>query len=116
MNPPTDPRLLDALAGLDAEANMEVALRTRRAVMVAANQMREAEQRVRYNIGLALLVVCALLVFLTPMLWLVAENVFDGEVWQDAQTVTAMLVITTATTIFAAILGQRSRRPGRENA
>jgi hypothetical protein len=116
MTPSADPKLLDALAGLDAGANMEVVQRTRRAVMVAANEMREAEMRTRRNVGLMLLVVGALLVFLTPMLWLVAENIFDGEIWQDAQTLTALLVITTASTIFAAILGQWSRRPRREDA
>lgn len=116
MTPSTDPKLLDALAGLDAGANMEVVQRTRRAVMVAAIEMRDAEARAKRNFGLILLAIGALLVFLTPMLWLVADNIFNGEVWQDAQTVTALLAITTASTIFAAILGQWSRRPRREDA
>lgn len=116
MIPSADPKLLDALAGLDAGADMETVQRTRRAVMAAANQMREADRRMRRNAGVVLLVTGALLVFLTPMLWLVAENVFSGEVWQDAQTLTALLAITTASTIFAAVLGQWSRRSRRESA
>ena len=111
-----DPKLLDALAGLDAEANMEVVQRTRRAVMVAAHQMRAAEQRMRYNFGLVLLVFGALVIFLTPTLWLVAEDIFSGEAWQDAQTLTAMLVISTASTIFAAVLVQWGNRSRSENA
>jgi hypothetical protein len=116
MTPSTDSKLLDALAGLDAEANMEVVQRTRRAVMVAASEMREAGRRTRYDVGLVLLVVGSLLVLLTPMLWVIAENVFSDTVWQDAQTLTALLVISTSSTVFAAVLGEWSRRTGRESA
>ncbi|MGC2161306.1 MAG: hypothetical protein WA634_05305 [Silvibacterium sp.] len=116
MNRAPDPKLLDALAGLDAEANMAVVQRTRRAVMEAANQMREAERRVRYNFGLALLVVAALLMFLTPTLWVIAEGLFNDERGLDASTLTALLVATTASTIFAAILAQWSNRSRSENA
>ncbi|HTV05437.1 MAG TPA: hypothetical protein VME86_08710 [Acidobacteriaceae bacterium] len=116
MTPSADPKLLDALAGLDAEANMEVVQRTRRAVMEAANQMREAERRGRRNFGTVLLVMGALVVFLTPTLWLIAEDIFSGEAWQDAQTLAAMLVISTASTIFASVLIQWSIRSRGENA
>lgn len=116
MNQAPDPKLLDALAGLDADANREVVQRTRRAVRVAADQMRAADQRRRYNLGLVLLVFAALMIFLTPTLWLVSEDIFSGEAWQDAQTLTALLVISTASTIFAAVLVQWGGRSRGENA
>jgi cell division septal protein FtsQ len=116
MNPSPDPKLLDALAGLDANANMEVVQRTRRAVMAAANQMRDARRRVRYNVGLAVLVIGALLMFLTPTLWVISESVFSGEEWLDAPTLTALLVATTATTVFATVLAQLSSRSREESA
>lgn len=111
-----DPRLLDALAGLDAEADMVVVQRTRRAVMEAAHKMREARSRVRYQMGLALLAVGALLMFLTPTLWVIAEDVFNGEHWLDSPTLTALLMITTVSTIFAVILAQWNGRSRGESA
>lgn len=116
MSESPDPKLLDALAGLDAEANMAVVQRTRRAVMEAAQQMREADQRSRYNLGLVLLSVGALLMFLTPSLWVVAEDVFNGERWLDVSAVTALVVATTVSTIFAAVVAQWSSRSRGENA
>lgn len=111
-----DAKLLDALAGLDAEADLMVVQRTRRAVMEAAHKMREAQSRGRYQAGLALLAVGALLMFLTPTLWVIAEDVFNGEHWLDSPTLTALLVITTVSTIFAAVLGQWNDRSRRERA
>jgi phosphatidylglycerophosphate synthase len=116
VNQSPDPKLLDALAGMDAEADMLVVQRTRRAVMEAANHMREAQQRGRYRIGLALLTTGALLMFLTPTLWLVAEDVFNGERWLDVPEVTALLVVTTVSTILAAVLAQWSGRSRNESA
>jgi uncharacterized membrane protein YqjE len=111
-----DPKVLDALAGMDAEADMLVAQRTRRAVMEAANHMREEQRRARYQIGLALLTIGALLMFLTPTLWLVAEDVFNGERWLDVPEVTALLVVTTVSTVLAAVLAQWSGRSRSESA
>lgn len=113
--PIPDLKLLDALAGLDAEANMAVVQRTRRSVMEAANHMRAAERRSRYQIGLVLLATGALLMFLTPTLWVVADDVFNGEHWLDAPMLTALLVATTASTVFAAVLAQWSGRSNRES-
>lgn len=113
MNQSPDPKLLDALAGFDAEANMAAVQRTRRSVMEAANQMREAQSRRRYNFGLILLAMGALLMFLTPALWVIAEDVFSDESWLGASGLTALLMATMVSTIFAAILIQwRSQSRG----
>jgi phosphatidylglycerophosphate synthase len=111
-----DPKLLDALAGLDAEADMLVVQRTRRAVMEAATHMREAQRRGRYQIGLVLLALGALLMFLTPTLWVLAEDVFNGEHWMDEPALTALLVATTVSTVFAALIVQWNGRPRGESA
>lgn len=110
-----DPKLLDALAGLDADANRVVVQRTRRAVMEAATQMREADRRSRQQAGIALLVLGALLTFLTPALWAVAEDVFSGEHWLDASTLTGLLAATMVSSIFAALVAQRNSRAQRES-
>lgn len=108
-----DPKLVDALAGFDAGANMAVVQRTRRSVMETANKMREARSRGRYQAGLVLLTLAALLVFLTPTLWVVAEDAFNGERLLDTSTLTALLVATTISTILAVVLAQwNSGSPG----
>ncbi len=111
-----DSKLLDALAGLDAEADMLVVQRTRRAVMEAANKLREAQRRTRYQAGLVLLAVGALLMFLTPALWVVAEDAFSDERWLDAPALTALLVVTIVSTVLAAVVVQWRSQSGGENA
>lgn len=111
-----DEKLLNALAGLDAEADMMVVQRTRRAVMAAANHMREAQRRGRYQIGLVLLALGAVLMFLTPTLWVICEDVFNGEHWLDEPALTGLLIATTASTIFALVIGQWNGRSRGENA
>ncbi|MFZ0662932.1 MAG: hypothetical protein WAM66_09595 [Acidobacteriaceae bacterium] len=111
-----DTKLLDAMAGLDAEADLAVVQRTRRAVMEAANQMRAAQSRTRRQIGVALLGLVALLMFLTPMLWVIAEDAFSEDGWLDAPAMTALLVATVAFSIFTAILVQRRSQSRDESA
>lgn len=113
MSQTPDKKLLDALAGLDAEADMAVVQRTRRAVMEAANHMREGQRRGRYQIGFVLLALVALLMFLTPALWVIAEEAFGDQRWLEAPTITALLVATTVSTVFSVILIQlRSQSRG----
>ncbi|HEV2464033.1 MAG TPA: hypothetical protein VGT04_09525 [Acidobacteriaceae bacterium] len=106
MSDSPDPKLLDALVGLDAEAHMDVVQRTRRAVMEAGEQMREADRRSRRNFGLVVLALGALLMFLTPMLWVIAEELFSGEQWLDASSITALLVSTIALSMYTAAMMQ----------
>lgn len=116
MSESPDTKLLDALGGLDAEANMAVVGRTRRAVMEKADQMREARSRTRRQVGMALLGLIALLMFLTPMLWVIAEEAFSEESWLDASAVTALLAATLAFSIFAALVAQWRRQSRGESA
>ena len=106
-----DPQLIDALSGLDAQANLAVVQRTRRSVMAAAYQMRIAETRRRRQAGIALLAFVALIVFLTPAIWSVADDLFSGEHFQDMPAMTMSLIVTLFSTIFAALIVHlRSRR------
>jgi hypothetical protein len=109
-----DPKLLDALAGLDAEANMAVVQRTRRAVLETANQMREADRRSRHQFGLALLVLGGFLTFLTPALWAVAMDIFNDGHWLDASSLTGLLAATMISSILAAVIAQWNSRSQRE--
>lgn len=116
MSESPDPKLLDALAGLDAEADFAVVQRTRRAVMEKANQMREARSRVRRRTAIAVTGLIALLMFLTPMLWVIADEAFSGESWLDESGLAALLVATVAFSIFAALAAQWRNQSRRESA
>jgi cytochrome bd-type quinol oxidase subunit 2 len=108
-----DPQLVQALAGLDVDANMAVVQRTRRAVMVAANEMRAAQQRSRRQIGLVLLAVATLVMMLTPAIWIVADDLFGEEHFQDPPTLTMSLVVMIFSTIFAVLIVTLRNRESR---
>ena len=113
-----DRQLIDALSGLDAQANLGVVQRTRHAVMAAAYQMRAAETRRRRQAGIALLAFVTLAVFLTPAIWSVADDLFNGEHFQDTPAMTMSLIVTLFSTIFAALvvhLRNRRARDGEES-
>ena len=113
-----DPQLIDALSGFNVQANLAVVLRTRRAVMAAAYQMRAAEIRRRRQAGIALLAFVALAVFLTPAIWSVADDLFNGEHFQDTPAMTMSIIVTLFSTIFAALiihLRSRKARDGEES-
>lgn len=106
-----DPHLLQALSGLDADANMVVVQRTRRAVMAAAQQMQAAQFKRRHQVGIVLLVTVALVILLTPAIWSVVDDLSGGEHFFDAPTLTMSLIATLISTIFAAlIIHWRSRQ------
>jgi hypothetical protein len=106
-----DQELIDALSGLNSSANFAVVQRTRRSVMAAAYQMRVAENRRRRHAGIALLAFVALIVFLTPAIWSVADDLFNGEHFQDMPAMTMSLIATLFSALFAALIVHlRSRR------
>lgn len=99
-----DPQLVRVLAGLDVEANMAVVQRTRRAVMAAASERRMARARSQRQIGMILLALGVLAMLLTPAIWVVADDLFEGEFFQDAPGVAMSLVATILSAIFAALI------------
>jgi hypothetical protein len=99
-----DPQLVRMVAGLDVDASMAAVQRTRRAVMAAANERRLARRRLQRQIGMMLLALGALAILLTPALWVVAEDLFEGEHFQDAPGVAMSLVATVLSAIFAALI------------
>jgi hypothetical protein len=107
-----DRSLIDALSGLDAQANLAVVQRTRRAVMEAAHQMRATETRQRRQVGIVMLAFLGLALLLTPAVWVVADDLFNnGEHFQDTPAMTMSLVATLFSAIFAALIVHlRSRR------
>ena len=108
---PPNAQLVDALSGLNAQADLAVVHRTRRAVMEAALQMSNAEVRRRRQVGIVLLAFVGLVVLLTPAIWSVADDLFSGEHFQDMPAMTMSLIVTLFSAIFAALIVHwRSRR------
>jgi hypothetical protein len=106
-----DTQLIDALAGLDAQADLAVVQRTRRAVMEAAHKMSAGEVRSRRQAGIVLLAFVGLAVLLTPAIWSVVDDLFNGEHFQDMPAMTMSLIVTLFSAIFAALIVHwRSRR------
>jgi hypothetical protein len=111
-----DPQLVQALAGLDAQADMAVVQRTRRAVMVAGHQMRSAQVKRRRQAGIVLFTTVGLIILLTPAIWSVADDLFGGEHFFDAPTLTMSLIATLLSTIFAALIIHLRSRQSRNGA
>jgi NADH:ubiquinone oxidoreductase subunit 2 (subunit N) len=108
---PPNAQLVDALSGLNAQADLAVVQRTRRAVMAAALQMSNAEVRRRRQVGIVLLAFVGLVVLLTPAIWSVADDLFSGEHFQDMPAMTMSLIVTLFSAIFAALIVHwRSRK------
>lgn len=109
-----DPELIQALTGMDANASMAVAHRTRRAVRDAAFQIRDDRKRRRRNRGMALLIAAGFLTLLTPALWSGVDEFFAGEHISDMPAMFTMLAFTLFSAVIAALLASwKNHQPSR---
>jgi protein-S-isoprenylcysteine O-methyltransferase Ste14 len=105
---PTGPRkdetseaLLRAFAGRDANAQLRVVARTRRAIRVANESRREQGERGRHDIGITLSVLGAIFVVLAPAMWGSLDDFFGGEHFGDLPTQVTLL----STFLMLAVVG-----------
>ena len=109
-----DSQTLDMLAGMDAAADMVVVQRTRRAVMLAAMELRERRQRSRKNLAIALLTIAILAMVLTPAIWSTIDDFLGGEHWFELPDMVMVLVLLLFSTIVSALIigfrGQQQMR------
>ena len=109
-----DPDLLQALTGMDADASLAVAHRTRRAVREAAFQIRDDRQRRRRNKGVALLIAAGFITLLTPALWSGIDEFFAGEHLSDMPTMVTLTALTLFSAVIAALLASwKNHQPQR---
>jgi hypothetical protein len=112
--PFADPEMVQALTGMDANASLAVAHRTRRAVREAAMRMREDRQRRRRNKGLALLIAAGFITLLTPALWSGMDDIFAGEHLSDLPTMVTLTALTLFSAVVAALLASgKNHQPER---
>lgn len=107
----TDAELLQSLAGLNARADLAVVQRTRRAVYVAAEELRAERQRRRRNTGIALFACAVLFMLLTPALWGALEDFLNGEnLFAGAGMVAVFLLMFFAVILTALFMGLRNQQ------
>jgi hypothetical protein len=112
--PSVDPELLQALTGMDANASLAVAHRTRRAVRDAAFRIRDDRQRRRRNRGMALLIAAGFITLLTPALWSGMDEIFAGEHLSDLPTMVTLTALTLFSAVIAALLASwKNHQPER---
>ncbi|QNI33257.1 hypothetical protein H7849_04640 [Alloacidobacterium dinghuense] len=106
-----DPQIIEMLAGMNAAADMKVVQRTRRAVMLAAAELREQRRRSRRNMAVVLLTIAVFAMVLTPAIWSSVDDFLGGEQWFELPGMVMVLVLLLFSTIVAAlIIGFRGQR------
>lgn len=96
--------IVQALVGLNCDSNLAVVRRTRYAVRDTALVLRERRQRLRQNVGFALLAMFILLILLAPAIWNSAEELMSGEHLADFPIQMAFLLLMIAPAMFAALV------------
>jgi hypothetical protein len=93
--------LLRAVSGRDANAQLPLVARTRRAVRVANDTRREQGERGRHHIGITLFVLGAIFVVLAPAIWGSLDDLLGGEHFGDLPAQVTLL----STFLMLAVVG-----------
>jgi protein-S-isoprenylcysteine O-methyltransferase Ste14 len=93
--------LLRAVSGRDANAQLPVVARTRRAIRIANDTRREQGKRERNHIGITIFVLGAIFVVLAPAMWGSLDDFFGGEHFGDLPTQVTLL----STFLMLAVVG-----------
>jgi hypothetical protein len=93
--------LLQAVAGRDANAQLPMVARTRRAIRIANESRREEGERGRHHIGVTLFAFGAIFLVLTPAMWGSLDDLFGGEHFGDLPTQVMLL----CTFLMLAVVG-----------
>jgi hypothetical protein len=104
---PKDPSaeaLLQAVSGRDANGQLPVVARTRRAIRIANETRRERGERERHHIGVALFTLGALIVLVAPTLWNSVEDFVGGEHFGDLPLHVALISTLLMMSVVAALV------------
>lgn len=107
----SDPQIIEMLAGMNANADMLVVQRTRRAVMEAAAELREQKRRNRRSVAIVALTVTVLGMLLTPAIWSSVEDFLaGGDLFELHSMVMVLSALLFSTVLSALIVGLRSQQ------
>ena len=107
--------LVRAISGHDANAQLPLVARTRRAIRVADQARREQGKLGRRNIGVALFTLGALVILVAPLLWSSVDDFAEGEHFGDLSlqiTLISTLLITSVVTALVILWRSRSGHDG----
>jgi hypothetical protein len=93
--------LLRAVSGRDANAQLPLVARTRRAIRVANDTRREQGERGRHHIGITLFVLGAIFLVLAPAIWGSLDDLLGGEHFGDLPAQVTLL----STFLMLAVVG-----------
>ncbi len=102
--PDSDPDLLSALAGGQANRERAVAFRTRRVVLASSGVMRDQKAGRQRSRAQALAVVLLVVLAMGPFVWRVADDLVGGEHWDDLATQLSVWVCILFPAVLAAAL------------
>jgi hypothetical protein len=101
---PSEPGLLSALAGTEADRTTEVAQRTRRVVSVSLGLMREQKANLKRNRSVALAVTLLVPVLLGPFIWWAVMQLLSTGRLYDPGSQLALWVCMLCPALAAAVL------------
>jgi hypothetical protein len=106
-----DPQIIEMLAGMNASADILVVQRTRRAVMEAANELREQKRRNRRTAAIVALTVTVLGMLLTPAIWSSVDDFLaGGDLFELHSMVMVLIALLFSTILSALVVGIRSQQ------
>jgi hypothetical protein len=106
--------LLRAMTGHDANAQLPVVARTRRAIRIADENRREQSERERRTLGISLFAGGALFVLLAPVLWDSMDDLIGGEHFSDLPTQVALISTLLMVSVVAALAVLWRSRSGQD--
>ncbi|WP_158751121.1 hypothetical protein [Acidobacterium sp. S8] len=99
-----DPQMVEMLAGMNANADLAVVQRTRRAVLQAATELSEQRSRNRRNTAIAVLTIAVLAMVLTPAIWSTMDDFMVGGDFFEAHSMVTVLILLLFSTVLGALL------------
>jgi hypothetical protein len=106
--------LLRAIAGHDANAQLPVVARTRRAIRIADESRRAQDEYGRRSLGISLFAFGAFLVLLAPVLWTSVDDFIGGEHFGDLPTQVALISTLLMMSVVAALVAIWRTRSGKD--
>jgi len=110
--PESPSSLLRALSGRDANAQLPMVARTRRAIRLADQERRARGRLRRRSVGVALFALGALLLLAGPMLWSSMEDLSGGEHFADPPMQVTLLLAWLMVSVVAALVAGWRRGGG----
>ncbi len=100
----TNPELISALAGLDANHSRHSALRTRRVVTGSAANLQSQRQSSGRSRNLAIAGVVVVLLLITPLIWYSVDSLVGDQHLTDTVSQLSLLGLLVGSALIAAML------------